>query len=394
MRPADEPVSSVVEFSAFILRLADVKAFCFPRRTGLATENASSRDEETKTRAMKKQYLRALAGACLAFLFTLNTGAATPPVGTNGTIVIATLEDFSRNPLLHGWQHYGETNLFTWDSANGNLRVTWDSSKPNSYLRYPLERVITSEDDFSFSADLFLNDITAAARPAFPGTFQIAFGFQHRADADKPNFIRGTGANSPNLVEFNYFPDSGFGATVWPAMIPTNGIMNYSGNGDFSIFTLPLGSWMQVLMSYTANNHTVTLTIRTNGVVVGQVVDAPLVDVQRGFRLDAFSIASYSEQGQDPSYPGSVLAHAVIDNIIFTTPPHPVGAMSGQLVSGEWVQEFYSLRGWRYRLEMSEDFAAWSGVGAEVEGTGGWVTLNAGNQGTTGHRFFRIRAVR
>jgi hypothetical protein len=343
---------------------------------------------------MQNKYMRALAGECFAILLSWNIQAAVPPVEANTPVAELRWEQFGTDPLEHGWEYFGETNLIRWDSTNQNLQVTWDSSKPNSYLRIPFGRQITSEDDFSFSADLLLKDITAAVRPEYPGTFQIAFGFQNRADADKAAFVRGTGADSPNLVEFNYFPDSGFGATVWPAMFPTNGIMNYSGNGDFSVFSLPLGRWMKVAMAYAASNHTVTLTITTNGVVVGQVVDAPLVEVQRGFHLDSFAIANYNELGQNPSYPGSVLAHGTIDNIEITIPPRPVGEISADFISGEWTQNFYSTRGWRYRLEASQDLASWSEVGIEVEGTGGRITIRAENQGGDGHRFFRVKAVR
>ena len=316
----------------------------------------------------------------------VSTAAAASPVTRN--------EPFTSDPLTDGWEARGDTNLIRWDGINQNLQVIWDSSKTNTYLRLPLGNIVTSEDDFSFSADLLLHDIRIGVRPDFPGTFQIAFGFQNRIDADKPTFIRGTGADSPNLVEFNFLPDSGFGPTVWPAMIPTNGAMNYSGSGDFSIFELPLGVLMNVSMAYTASNHTVALTITTNGVVVGQMVDAPLVDVQRGFRLDAFAIMSYSEFGQNPQYPGSILAHGVIDNVEIITPPRPVGETTGRLIAGEWVHEFEALPGWRYRLEASEDLASWSEVGGEVTGTGTRASLQTSGQATSSHRFFRIKALR
>jgi hypothetical protein len=313
---------------------------------------------------------------------------------TSRSDTIIHAEDFTLNPLTNGWEVRGETNLFQWDAAEQNIRVTWDSSKTNSYFRLPLETIINSEDDFSFSLQLVLLDISAAVRPEFPGTFQIAFGFQHRADADAASFIRGTGANSPNLVEFNYFPDSGFGATVWPAMIPTNGLLNYSGNGDFSIFELPLELPLNVSFQYSATNHTSTLRITTNGALVGEIVDAPLVDVERGFRLDAFAIASYSDAGQNQSFPGSVLAHGIIDQVQIVTPRPPVGTTSGRLIAGEWVQEFPTVAGWTYRLEASTDLIAWAELPGPVEGTGEPLTLRVPDQNSTPHRFFRVKAFR
>src|ERR1017187_10525384 len=35
------------------------------------------------------------------------------------------VEDFSTNPQTNGWQVFGDTNLFYWNSTNQNLEVTW-----------------------------------------------------------------------------------------------------------------------------------------------------------------------------------------------------------------------------------------------------------------------------
>jgi hypothetical protein len=43
-------------------------------------------------------------------------------------------ENFANDPLRNGWQIFGDTNLFQWDSTNQNLDVTWDSSQTNSYF--------------------------------------------------------------------------------------------------------------------------------------------------------------------------------------------------------------------------------------------------------------------
>src|SRR5438477_9801711 len=36
-------------------------------------------------------------------------------------------ENFSANPAGNGWHSFGRGDLFQWDPANQNLRVTWDS---------------------------------------------------------------------------------------------------------------------------------------------------------------------------------------------------------------------------------------------------------------------------
>ena len=83
--------------------------------------------------------------------------------------------------------------------------VTWDSSQPNSYFYHPLGTILTRNDDFSLEFDLQLNDAEASGYG-----FELAIGFLNLAEATSTNFNRSTGANSPDLVEFTYFPDAGY----------------------------------------------------------------------------------------------------------------------------------------------------------------------------------------
>ena len=202
-----------------------------------------------------------------AFRFTFYAALLGLPV------TAATLhESFSSDPQAGGWRIFGDTNLFSWNSTNQNLEVTWDSSQSNSYFQLPLGTILTRQDDFSFALDLRLDDIMAGANPDKPGTFELAFGFQNIVDAQKTNFLRGTGRNSPNLVEFDFFPAAdAVQATVSPAFWSTNSTLSYNGAGDFTIMDLPLGMVMQVTMSYASSNQTITTTITTNGVPVATV---------------------------------------------------------------------------------------------------------------------------
>jgi hypothetical protein len=118
-------------------------------------------------------------------------------------------ENFSANPLQNGWQIFGNTNLFQWDSTNHNLAVTWDSSQTNSYFYHPLGTVVTRNDDFSVAFDLRIDDAAIGGYG-----FELAIGLFNLADATCPNFFRGTGYDSPNLVEFDYFPDPN-GELLW-----------------------------------------------------------------------------------------------------------------------------------------------------------------------------------
>ncbi|HWH68587.1 MAG TPA: hypothetical protein VNT26_04345, partial [Candidatus Sulfotelmatobacter sp.] len=190
------------------------------------------------------------------------------PLAVQGADILIS-EDFASSPALHGWQTYGETNLFSWNAANQNLEVTWDSSKENSYFLHPLGATLNRSNDFILRFDLRLADIAIGTQPDKPYTFQIAVGLLNLTNATNANFLRGTGFTSPNLVEFDYFPDSGFGATVSPALISSNNEYNDGG------FTFPLeltaGDLYHVEMRFIAAQQTLTTRMTRNGQPFGPV---------------------------------------------------------------------------------------------------------------------------
>src|SRR5436189_6431732 len=106
---------------------------------------------------MKKFRSLAFAG-----LFVLSAAHAT-----------AITENFTNNPLQNGWQVFGNTNLFQWNSVNQNLAGTWDSSQTNSYFYHPLGTILARDDDFSVAFDLGLNDFVAGIDPQMPSTFPL-----------------------------------------------------------------------------------------------------------------------------------------------------------------------------------------------------------------------------
>jgi hypothetical protein len=320
---------------------------------------------------------------------------------STASAAVTVAEDFSSDPAERGWRIVGDPELFRWDALNKNLEVTWDSSRSNSYLRLPLGTILTRQDDFSVSLDLLLNDIAAGVNTNKPGAFQIAFGFQNSADAAKTNFFRGSGNDSPNLVEFNFFPDTGFGPTVWPAIVSTNSAINYSGTGDFSIFDLPTGVVMHISLAYVASNETATLSITANGVLVGPVTSARLATNSVGFgsvftqfKLDTFAIASYSDGGQDPSFAGSILAHGAVDNIVLTFPSPPVQDLHGDFVVSTWETRFLTRTNWNYLLEATENFRIWNAIGIPTPGSGGQISLKDPNASGFHTHFYRINAQR
>jgi hypothetical protein len=310
-----------------------------------------------------------------AALLALTCVAQEPPQ----TIV----ENFATDPHARGWEIFGESELLRWNPDAQNLAVAWDSSQPNSLFRIPLGTIMTRRDDFDVSLDLLLNDFAAGVTAQKPGTFQLAFGFQNHADALQATFLRAAPNAAPNLVEFNFMPDTGFGATIWPAVMSTNGAMNYSGASDFNIFDLPTGEVMRVSLAYRSTNETLTITITTNGVLAGPVTTAHLAtnDVAFGkkftqFNVDTFAIASYSDAGQGGAYAGSILAHGIIDNIEIHFAPPPIRDLAGAFVDGTWRTSFLSRTNWNYQLQRSEDLRSWINVGAAVEGDGRRLTFS------------------
>jgi hypothetical protein len=311
-------------------------------------------------------------------------------------------QDFSADPLTQGWRMFGDGSLFTWNSANHNLEVTWDSSRSNSYLQLPLGTIMTRNDDFQVELDLLLKDIAGGINPAKPGPMQLAFGFQNRGDAQSTSFSRGTGADSPNLVEFNFFPDTGYGPTVWPAVYSTNSGMNYNGTGDFSIFDLPTGVTMHIVLAYSSSNQTVMTSIRTNGALVGPVTSARMATNSSGlggpftqFNVDTFAISSYSDLGLAPGpNASSILAHGVIDNLVITFPPPPILDQELSPASGLWQETFISRTNWNYVLQTTTNFQTWNDASAVRAGTGGQVGLPDTNSAAFNSRIYRIKAYR
>jgi hypothetical protein len=303
----------------------------------------------------------------------------------------ATIEEhFASNPVGSGWHIHGDAGLFRWNTAGETLEVTWDSSKTNSLFHRPLGTILSQTDDFSLEFDLRLNDIAIGVNSNKPSTFELAIGLANLADLRKTNFLRGTGINPAvgprNLVEFDYFPDSGFGATISPTMI--------SSNNQFAVgFNFPLaltpGDLFGVKMTYTASNQTLATVMTQNGQPFGPIKDVALEPGFSDFRLDAIAVTSYSDEGAD----GSLLAHGVVDNIIVTVPEPPVSSIAGAFADGLWGVEFRGRTNWVYTLDWTDDFRSWLPVSSFAPEVDGWVLLTD-PLGIAPRAFYRVRASR
>ncbi|MBT7911615.1 MAG: hypothetical protein HN607_13940, partial [Verrucomicrobia bacterium] len=200
-------------------------------------------------------------------------------------------EDFSVDPLVSSWVVHGDESLFEWNAEAGVLAVTWDSEKPNSSFYRPLGLVLTEADAFAFTFDIALDEVKAGHLDGQPYTFEVTVGLVDIESAKADGFSRGTGSDSPNLVEWNYFPDTGFGATVSPAIA--------SGKSQFAAgFTFPAelaaGEKYSVRMEYDPGERTLKTFMLENSKAWKGIQSVKLQDDFSGFAVDAFSISSYT----------------------------------------------------------------------------------------------------
>lgn len=295
-------------------------------------------------------------------------------------------EDFQSHPAARGWQTFGQSELFAWDPA-GRLQVRWDSAQGNSYYYKPLGTVLGKTDDFSVQFDLLIDEITVGVNSGKAFTFQLALGFLRLRQAFAPGFLRGTGSASPNLVEFDYFPDSGFGATVSPVIVSSNNQFRPSFTFPFE---LTVGEWFQVEMRYTGREQRLSTSVQRNGEGPVAVKDVELGSDFTDFRVDTLAICSYSDEGAG----GSLFARGWVDNITVVVPDPPHLEIAGRFHEGRWQGTVISPKTWLLTLERTEDWRIWHPVSESVPGTGEGLVLREESPSSSHHAFYRVRVER
>jgi hypothetical protein len=317
-------------------------------------------------------------------------------------------EKFSSNPSLDGWQTFGDTNLFQWDSTNKNLAATWDSTQPNSYFYHPLGTTLSSTNDFMVSFDFQINDLAGGTQPDYPSTFQLAIGLLNIAEATNDGFIIGTGFQAPDILEFDYFP--GFDIYSSSVTTPIISSENSFANVGFTFpFALAPGAQYHAVMTYTAANQTLHTTLSSNNVPVGPIQDTTLYDGFGDFSVDTISINSYSQAGQDTNtyysyftntvdgvdvittngviFAGSILAHGTVGKMFFAS-PLPVRQI---LHAAPGSIQFSGTTNWIYALERTTNFQSWTTVSVPTPGVDGAMTLSDTNP-PLDKAFYRVRA--
>ncbi len=304
-----------------------------------------------------------------------------PPVPVAQRVIES--ESFTSNPLTNGWQIYGDTNLFAWNSTNEVMDVTWDSSQTNSYFYHPLGTTLTERDNFTIAFDMNLTDTEALNYGS-----ELALGFLNLAEATGTNFNRSTGLNSPDLVEFDYFPNTDYdlGATVWPLFIDSTSTFNYNGTNDYALYAPNLNDWYHITMTYCAASETMVTTMTNFEGTTGITIHDPIMDGFAGYNVDTFSVSSYA--GDD--FGDSVYAQGAVSNVVLTLPP-VVRHLTAAYSNGVSQVQFGSYVNWSYMLERSTDLISWQQVSRCVPGTGNMMTLSDASA-PADKAFYRVSA--
>lgn len=315
-------------------------------------------------------------------------------------------EDFSANPLQAGWQIFGDTNLFVWNETNQDLEVTWDSTHPNSYFYRPLGVTLTRYDDFTLEFDLRLSDIASGVEPGKTGPLEIGIGLLNLSGATSTNFMRGAYGGAPNVAEFDYYTDGfyDYGGLIYPS--PASTVSSFIPGTDsyhyapvyVSVFEteLPTNQTVHIRLAYTGVDQTALLSVTTNGVLISQLPPLVLSDAGNSqftptdnFRVDTFSISSYSSTGDDFD---SVLAHGTVDNLVVQASLVRVSRIAGAFTAdGGWQAQFFAHTNWLYTLERTSDFKSWMAVSTTLRGTEDLMTLQDTNS-LPAQAFYRVRA--
>lgn len=304
------------------------------------------------------------------------------------SLAVGFVETFDTNPAQNRWQSFGNSNLFVWNSSEKYLNVTWDSSNSNSYFYKPLGTMLTRKHRFGFSFDLYLTNIAAGTTPDKPYAFEFAIGLINFTNATSSNFIRGTGNDSPNIVEFDYFPDSGFGATISSTIISASNECKF----NYIISELATNVLFKVNIDFDPDVGKLSTTITSNGAPFASIEDVVLGTDFSDFFVDTLAICSYTDAGQVPMWAGSITAKGFVDNISFYyTPPITPQLAISKGSNNQWEITFESQSSWKYSLERSDDLINWSVV----------IPLTPGNDGTmtfysqvdeSEHTYFRVKA--
>jgi hypothetical protein len=292
------------------------------------------------------------------------------------------------------WFAAGATNLFT--RTDQGISVSWDSAQPNSYFYFPLGFSLTRADDFDLILVFRVDALELGTTPGKPDTFEIAAGLLNLTNALDSQFFRGAGIDAlhgpRNLLEFDYFPASGFiTATVAPTIATSANKILFSDNHPFE---LELDSYYKVQMRFTSPDQTLRSRIwqsqSTNFSGDGTDLKPLLLSTNYGdFSVDALALMNYSDRDQSPpQFSGSLKGSGLfpqIEVIVYNRPAmHIAQRMNGTEIT------FETALGWRYQLQSKAAESVWQDIGTPLEGTNQAVSLPI--EESSASALFRVKA--
>lgn len=332
------------------------------------------------------QVLATRAARVVAALLLMLAGAAS----LRGAIV---REDFAADPANRGWEVSGNASLFEWDAAGGRLGVTWDSTQTNSFFLRPLGTVLARTDDVRFAFTLVLDELRTDSPDT---TFLLAFGLLRRNDTRATNYFRGAGLNPAwgprSLLEFDYFPASRSITPTFSAVAVGTNNLRWAMANLFPCELTP-GDRYRIHLAFTAADQTLRLAIERNG--ESWCSGSTRLDDRFGdFRLDAFSVTSYSGDHQPAGYGGGLFARGWIDDLEIEHPDPPAPRLALVPGTGPETVRFVAtaVPGWTPSLERSIDWTRWEPTDAAPAGTGPWTFVDPSPP--AGHAVYRLRLER
>jgi hypothetical protein len=313
--------------------------------------------------------MKKIVSLAFASLFVLSAASV------NASTIV---ERFATDPAIDGWQVFGETNLFQWDSTNHTLDATWDSTQPNSYFYLPLGKTLTITDSFCVVIDFQLNDAVGTGYSS-----ELGIGLLHFSDATNSNYLRTLGTQ-PNVFEFDYFPPDDYGDPASEDATLVDAQANFYFPYDNQ--TLNPGVTYHVLLLHQAGTAAISGEIFTNGqrmTALPSVYSDIPGDDSGAFQLDTLSISSYADDG----FGDDMLAHGAVSKIAVAS-PLPVQTIQNPAPA---QIQFASDTNWLYTLEQSADLQTWTPAAPAVFGNGTNLILSATNPPAE-KSFYRVRA--
>lgn len=296
-------------------------------------------------------------------------------------------ESFASDPFDRGWQVTGTASLFEWDQGGEHLHVTWNTEEPNSFFYRKLPVSLSKNDHFRIAFDIRLTGQEIDFEAGSGYAFEIAVGLLNLSQATGSDFHRDTGSDSPNLVEWDYFPDTGFGATISPAIVSSESRFATTFN-----FPLPLtvGEEYHISLRYIASDQTLRATMEQEGEPFGPIKN-PQIKADSDFsdfEVDAFSISSY----HDGTPNGAFQIDGIIDNVVVEYGNPPVRIISGKFVNDNWEVTLLSQANREYSLERSLALRQWQTIVKGRKGNGDRLTLVDSAPPQEKKAFYRVRA--